>query len=99
MTKSVATSKTLQNAKLFINGEYVDAHTNETFDSINPATHEKLAAVATADALDTKRAIDRAHRTSTSGVGSQMPLEDRSTILCRMSDLILENLDELGRID
>lgn len=99
MTKSVATSKTLQNAKLFINGEYVDAHTNETFDSINPATNEKLATVANADAVDTKRAIDIAHRTFTSGVWSQMPVEDRSTILCRMSDLILENLDELSLIE
>src|SRR5699024_7184648 len=48
---------------------------------------------------DTKRAIDIAHRTFTSGVWSQMPVEDRSTILCRMSDLILENLDELSLIE
>lgn len=99
MTKSIVTSKTLQNAKLFIHGEYVDSLTKETFDSINPATNEKLATVANADANDTKRAIDIAHQTFTSGVWSRMSVENRSAILCRMSDLILENLDELSLIE
>src|SRR5690625_7070874 len=93
MTKDVVTSKVLEDAKLFINGEYVDSHTKETFGSINPATNEKLAAVANADATDTKRAIDVAHQTFKSDVWSKMSVEDRSTILCRMSDLILENLN------
>ncbi len=99
MTKDVVTSKVLEDAKLFINGEYVDSHTKETFDSINPSTNEKLAAVAKADATDTKRAIDVAHQTFKSGVWSKMPVEDRSAILCRISDLILENLDELSMIE
>jgi len=96
MTK---TQKVVKDAKLFINGEYVDSHTKETFDSINPATNEKLATIAKADEKDTKHAIDIAYETFKSGVWSEMPVEERSEILCRMSDLILENLDELSMIE
>lgn len=100
MTKDVVTNKTLiQDAQLFINGEYVDAESGETFDSINPATNEKLATVANAGVADAKRAIDVAHRTFESGVWSKMPVEERSEILCRISDLILENVDELAMIE
>src|SRR5699024_6241183 len=99
MTKEVMTHKSLQDAKLFIDGEYVDAHANDTFDSINPATNQKLANVANADATDTKRAIDVAQRTFTSGIWSKMPVEERSDILCRMSELILENVEELSLIE
>lgn len=96
---TVSTQKRLHDAKLFINGEYVDAHSNETFDSMNPATNEKLAQVANADEIDTKRAIDVAHRTFESGVWSKMPVEERSEILCRMADLISERVDELAYIE
>lgn len=97
--RNVATGQKLEDAKLFINGEYVDSHTKETFDSINPATNEKLASVASADEIDTRHAIDIAHKTFQSGVWSKMPVEKRSEILCRMSDLILENLEELSLIE
>src|SRR5699024_7808756 len=99
MSQKVEIDKIVEDAKLFINGEYVDSHTNETFDSINPATNQKLATVAKADEIDTKHAIDIAHKTCRSGVWSGMPVEERSEILCRMSDLILENLEELSMIE
>lgn len=89
----------ISNAKLFIDGEYVESHTGKTFASINPATNELLANVAMADEIDTKRAIDVAHRTFTSGVWSELPVEERSAILCRISDLILENVDELAYLE
>lgn len=58
----------INDAKLFINGEYRDAITGETFDTVDPATNKKLAAVAKADERDTKDAIDVAKRTFDSGV-------------------------------
>lgn len=89
----------IEDAKLFIDGKYVDSHTGETFNTFNPATNEKLAEVAKADVEDTKRAIDIAHRTFESGVWSKMAVEERSEILCKMSDLILEKIDELAYIE
>lgn len=95
MTKEVLTNKTVvQDAKLFIDGEYVDAESGDTFVSLNPATNKKLASVANANLNDTKRAIDVAARTFSSGIWSKMSVEERSRILCRMSDLILERESE-----
>jgi len=95
----ISNKKTLDDAKLFIDGQYVEAHSKKTFESINPATNQVLAQVASADELDTKRAIEVAQRTFKSGVWSKMPVEQRSEILCRMSDLILERVDELAYIE
>lgn len=100
MTKDLLTNKTVvQDAKLFINGEYLDAEGGETFESLNPATNKKLATVASASINDTKRAIDVAHKTFASGVWSKMPVEERSAILVRMSDLILERMDEIALVE
>lgn len=99
MAKETLTNLQVQDAKLFINGEYVDSHSGATFDSLNPATNKRLASVASADEKDTKRAIEVAHRTFQSGVWSKMPVEERSAILCKMSDLIMENVDELAYLE
>ncbi|HYK73084.1 MAG TPA: aldehyde dehydrogenase family protein, partial [Pseudoneobacillus sp.] len=75
----------IKDAKLFINGEYKDSISGETFDTIDPATNQKLASVAKANEEDTKQAIECAQRTFESGVWSEMPVAERSKILCRMS--------------
>ncbi|MCM3238599.1 aldehyde dehydrogenase [Heyndrickxia oleronia] len=100
MTKGIVAEKTvIQDAKLFINGEYVDALSGETFDTINPATNKKLATVADGGKEDTKLAIDVAHQTFVSGVWSNMPVEERANILCKMADLIMKNVDKLAYVE
>ncbi|MDQ6596257.1 aldehyde dehydrogenase [Bacillus salipaludis] len=89
----------IQDAKLFINGEYRDALSGETFDSLNPATNQKHASVANGGQEDAKLAIETAQRTFASGVWSNMPVEERSRILCRMADLIMANVDRLAMIE
>ena len=89
----------IKDAKLFINGEYRDAMSGETFDTIDPATNRKLASVAQADERDAKEAIEVAQRTFESGVWSNMSVDERAAILCRMSDLILERVDELALVE
>lgn len=89
----------IKDAKLFINGEYKDAISGETFDTVDPATNKKLASVAQADERDTKEAIEVAQRTFESGVWSNMSVDDRAKILCRMSDLVLERVDELALVE
>lgn len=89
----------LQDAKLFINGEYVDAMSGETFDTINPASNEKLASVACADERDTGKTIEIAQKAFESGIWSNKSVEERSEILCRMSDLVLERVEELATLE
>ncbi len=92
-------NKRVRDAKLFINGQYVDATSGETFDTINPATNEKLAAVASASEADTHRAIEVAQKTFESGVWSKLPVADRANILCKMADLVMERVDELAHLE
>ena len=48
--------------KMLINGEWVDAASGKTFDTLNPATGEVLADVADGDAEDIDRAVSAARR-------------------------------------
>lgn len=98
-SETLAQTVKVKNAKLFIDGEYVDALSGETFESINPATNEKLATVANGGEQDAKRAIQSAKTAYDSGVWSKMPVEERSDILCKMSDLIMKNVDELAMVE
>ncbi|MED4137598.1 aldehyde dehydrogenase [Priestia megaterium] len=98
-TEAVIEKMTVKDAKLFINGEYVDALSGQTFDTFNPATNEKLASVANGGTEDAKRAIDAAQRAFESGIWSKMPVEERSAILCKMADLIMEKVDELAYLE
>ncbi|MDC7768934.1 aldehyde dehydrogenase [Priestia megaterium] len=100
MSKEAVIEKmTVKDAKLFINGEYVDALSGQTFDTFNPATNEKLASVANGGKEDAKRAIDAAQRAFESGIWSKMPVEERSAILCKMADLIMGKVDELAYLE
>jgi len=89
----------VKDAKLFINGEYTDAISGETFETINPATNTKLASVANANEQDVQKAIDAAQRTFESSVWSGMPVDERAKILCNMADLVMERLDELAVVE
>jgi aminomuconate-semialdehyde/2-hydroxymuconate-6-semialdehyde dehydrogenase len=89
----------IKDAKLFINGEYKDAISGESFDTIDPSTNSKLASVAKANEQDAQHAIEVAQSTFESGIWSEMPVAERSRILCRMSDIILERVDELALVE
>ncbi|MGG2067221.1 aldehyde dehydrogenase [Bacillus sp. S14(2024)] len=99
MSKILENQIKIKDAKLFINGEYIDSISGETFDTIDPSTNRKLASVANANEQDVEKAITVAQRTFESGIWSEMPVEERSKILCRMSDLVMERVDELAMIE
>jgi len=48
--------------RMLINGQWVEAASGKTFDSINPSTGETLATVAEGDAEDINRAVAAARR-------------------------------------
>lgn len=99
MSQTAKENQVRKDAKLFIDGDYVDAVSGETFDTFNPATNLKLASVANASEPDVKRAIDVAQRTFESGVWSEMSVDERSKILCKMADLVMERVDELALVE
>lgn len=82
--------------KLYINGEWMDALSNETFPSINPSTGEAIAEVPKAGEAETKMAIDAAYKVSK--VWGKMTAFERSALLHKLASLITENFEELSRL-
>ena len=84
---------------VFIDGEFRAAASGATFDSINPATGELLAAVAAADEPDVDAAVVAARAAFESGVWSQTPPAHRKRVLLRLAELIIEHRAELALLD
>jgi succinate-semialdehyde dehydrogenase/glutarate-semialdehyde dehydrogenase len=80
----------------FIGGRWCDADNGATFDVTNPATGETLGTVPKMGAAETQRAIEAAKNAWTSWRG--LPAKDRSVLLRRWNDLIVENVDDLGKL-
>src|ERR1700684_3960611 len=84
--------------QLFINGQWTDAASGQTFDTPNPATGDTLARVAEGDAEDIDRAV-RAARAAFEGPWSRMSPSERGRIIWRIGDLILEHAHELAQLE
>ena len=86
--------------KLLIGGEWVPAASGKTFETINPATEEKLADVAHGESEDVERAIKAARKAFADGSEWRtMNASDRGRILWKISELIEQNADELAMLD
>lgn len=86
----------LLKTRAFINGQWVDADSGETFAVTNPATGEHLADVASAGAAETRRAIEAAE------VAMQewkaRPAADRAQFLKRWYALVMEHQQDLATL-
>ena len=65
----------------FIDGEYTNAQSGETFDCISPIDGSTLVQVAACDTDDVDRAVKGARRVFDSGVWSRMAPEKRKRVL------------------
>ena len=90
---------TIQN-KLFINGDFVDARSGETFATINPATEETITDVASAGAEDVDAAVKAARAQMEPGSEWQkMKPRDRAKMMWRLADILTARAGEIGRIE
>lgn len=81
---------------VFIDGEWGDAASGRTTDVVNPATGEVIATIADGGEEDARRAIEVAARTQESW--GRTPPRERSEILRRAYELIMERQDELALV-
>jgi len=84
--------------RLLIDGQWVEARSGKTFDTIDPTTGEVLARVAEADAADVDRAVQAARAAFERGWGESKP-QMRSRLLNRIADLIESHADELAQLE
>lgn len=85
----------LQN-KLFIANKWLDALNGQSFDVINPANNEILATVADGGANETGQAIEAASHAFCKW--SKKTAKERSSLMRKWFDLIVENIDDLAMI-
>jgi succinate-semialdehyde dehydrogenase/glutarate-semialdehyde dehydrogenase len=80
----------------YLDGSWVDADSGETFPVVNPATGEVLAEVPRMGAAETRRALAAAERALPEW--KARTAKDRSRLLRRLADLMVERGDELARL-
>lgn len=85
--------------KAFIDGKWVAARSGRTFASINPATGETLAEVASCGEEDIDLAVAAARRSFEAGVWSRASPARRKEVLLRLARLLRENLQELALLE
>ncbi len=85
--------------KAFINGEFVDAASGETYTSINPADGSEIAAIASCDAEDVERVVKAARDAFESGVWSQMAPARRKRTLQKFAQKMRDNREELALLE
>lgn len=96
---SVAAHPDVRRTKLFINGEWRDSLSGETFGTYHPATEEKIADVSKAGAEDVDLAVKAARKAFEDGPWRTMDARDRGRILFRLADLIESNAEELAALE
>ncbi|HSW15918.1 MAG TPA: aldehyde dehydrogenase family protein [Ramlibacter sp.] len=84
---------------LFIDGRCVPAESGKLFDTINPATGERLAQVAEGGAADIDRAVAAARAAFESGPWSRFKPFDRQQVMLKLADLVEKHYDELAMLD
>src|SRR6202012_2934336 len=86
--------------KLLIDGEWVEAASGKTFETLNPATEEVLAEVAYGQAEDINKAVKAARRAfADDSPWRRMNASDRGRMIWKIADLIEENADELAMLE
>lgn len=81
----------------YIGGRFVESSSKQTFTSINPATEETLAEVSAGDAQDVDAAVYAAKNAAKEF--SRWTLSQRAKLVRRIGDLILENKEDLARLE
>ena len=104
MKKSTEISKDRTNikvddVKLYINGEFVNAQAQATFENINPFTNEVNNLVAEGRKEDMDKAVIAAKQAFKSGPWGSMKMEERMVYINRIADLIDEDVEEIASLE
>ncbi|MFZ9386594.1 MAG: aldehyde dehydrogenase family protein [Chitinophagaceae bacterium] len=83
---------------LFINGAWQKPSGKKYFDSINPATEEKLSEVADANESDVHKAVTAA-RNAYERTWKKMPAKERAKYIYRIARMVQEKARELAIIE
>ena len=81
--------------QLYINGEFVESESKQSFDSINPFNQEIVARVSRANVADTQKAIQAARNVFDNSGWRNISGNERAAMLKAVSDKINEKKKDL----
>ncbi|CAN5716000.1 aldehyde dehydrogenase DhaS [soil metagenome] len=85
--------------RLFINGEWSDARDGSRFETLHPATGERLTEVAEGGDADIARAVEAARAAYRERAWRRMDGADRGILLWRIADIMAERAELLTRLE
>ena len=88
--------KRLLKTGAYINGQWTVSEQDATLDVINPATGDVVARVANCGTIETRQAIEAAQAAQPGW--SRTPVKEKSAILRRWFNLMMENQEDLAQI-
>ncbi len=80
--------------QMFVDGEWTDAQSGETFDVFNPANGSRIDSVPKGGREDVRKAVDAAREAYKTW--PEVPAIERSRTLLKISDTVRGNLEELA---
>src|SRR5215210_5157151 len=89
----------VRNYKMLVGGEWVDALSGKTFESINPYTGRAWATAPEAGEEDVNRAVKAARAAFDEGPWGTMTGTERARLMRRLADLLAENAQELATVE
>ena len=89
----------IQTYDMLIDGAWVQASDGATFDSTDPSTSKVWAQIPEATAADVDRAVRAAEHAMREGPWSEMTPTARGKTLRKLSDLMAEHSEALGRVE
>ncbi len=89
----------IRNYKMLVGGEWVDARSEKTFESVNPYTGRVWATAPEAGEEDVDRAVRAAREAFDEGPWGKMTGTERARLLRRLAELIAENADLIARVE
>jgi acyl-CoA reductase-like NAD-dependent aldehyde dehydrogenase len=85
--------------KMLVGGEWVDARSGKTFESVNPYTGRVWAKVPEAGDEDVDRAVRAARAAFDEGPWGKMTGTDRARLMRRFADVLAENAEDIAIVE
>jgi phenylacetaldehyde dehydrogenase len=85
--------------KMLVGGKWLEAASEKTFPTYNPATGEVLAQVAEGNSADVDKAVTAARKAFESGPWSTLTASERGRLIWKLADLVESHLEEFAQLE
>ena len=85
--------------KLYINGEFTESASGETFDVINPVNNKPFAKAYKGGVDDVKKAVKAAWSAFDEGPWGKMSAKERSKLIIKAGQILAQRLEEFATIE